>query len=124
MQRMLSTTKIPTAPIAIPTTTPVDKLGDPPEGGAGSEELGGGGELRVGFVGVDGVEGVFDRDGGGGELDGVEGVPDGVEGGGGEADELGGVAVAGGEGVVGAGVVGAGGEGVAEGGGDVAAGGG
>ncbi|GAU37210.1 hypothetical protein TSUD_144440 [Trifolium subterraneum] len=131
MHRMLNTTRIATAPTAIPTTTPVEILdeedggdgGDLDEGGVGlRSELGGvlveGGDGGLGVVPLPGVV-----DGGdGGELDG--GVVDGVVGAGGEIE---GVAGGGADGVVGdgfEGVAGGGAEGVAGGGDDGTAGGG
>lgn len=99
MQKIVSTAKIATAPMAIPIITPESKFDD--DGGEGGETDFGGGGLRV--------EGVVpELVGGGGERD-VE-----LEGGGGEAEEAGGGVVDGGVGVVGDG--GGGDEGVAGGG--------
>lgn len=91
MHKMLNIRKIATTPTAIPTTIPVDRLLEP-EGGDPDALGAGGDELRPGFDGV--VEGgLFVRDGGGGDAKepGVEGLV-GFDGGGGEPEEVGGVA--------------------------------
>ena len=88
MQRRLSTTKIATALIAIPTTTLVDKDGESNVHND-DNDLGRGSELWLSF---DEADGVFEHDRGSKKLDKmdvVDGVVDGIDGGGREADEVG-----------------------------------
>lgn len=99
MQKIVSTAKIATAPMAIPIITPESKFDD--DGGEGGETDFGGGGLRVEGVVPELVGGGGERDveleGGGGEAEAGGGVVDGgvgvVDGGGGDEGVAGGGAL-------------------------------